>query len=97
VPAPNEIRAFNRSVIEEFRSSNGQVPREILQNVPLVLLTTTGARTGMVERHEGNATTAEGAERDRLYGILKASRPEAAAHQDRTERLIPLVVIDYGH
>ena len=32
-------------VIEEFRASNGQVTNPMLSDIPLVLLTTTGART----------------------------------------------------
>jgi hypothetical protein len=46
LPAPRDTQAFNRSVIEEFRASKGQVTNPRLSNIPLVLLTTTGARTG---------------------------------------------------
>jgi len=146
MPARRNTQALNRSVIEEFRANNGQVTNPRLSNVPLVLLTTTGARTarahtaplayfadgpgpifvwasamaapshpawyhnlaanpqvtielptsaGMVERFDGTAATATGAERDRLLGILASSRPDAAAHQDQTSREIPLVVINY--
>jgi deazaflavin-dependent oxidoreductase (nitroreductase family) len=146
MPAPSEIRAFNRSVIEEYRAGNGKVTDPRLQGVPLVLLTTTGARTGRphttplayfgdgpgrivlwasamaagshpawyhnlaarpqvslelatpagaVRRFDGTAHTVTGAERERLYHVLAASRPEIAAHQDRTVRQIPLVVVRY--
>jgi deazaflavin-dependent oxidoreductase (nitroreductase family) len=146
MPARRDTQALNRSVIEEFRASNGQVTNPRLSNIPLVLLTTTGARTGRahttplayftdgpgrifvwasamaapshpawyhnlaadpqvtielrasagaVERFDGTAATATGAERDRLLGILASSRPDAAAHQDQTSRQIPLVVISY--
>jgi deazaflavin-dependent oxidoreductase (nitroreductase family) len=50
---------------------------------------------GMAERFDGTATTATGAERDRLLGILASTRPDAAAHQNQTTREIPLVVISY--
>jgi F420H(2)-dependent quinone reductase len=53
------------------------------------------ASAGAVERLDGTAATATGAERDRLLGILARSRPDAAAHQDQTGRQIPLVVISY--
>jgi deazaflavin-dependent oxidoreductase (nitroreductase family) len=43
---PRDIRAINRSVIEDFRANNGQVTNGRLKDIPLVLLTTTGARTG---------------------------------------------------
>ncbi|MBV8934108.1 MAG: nitroreductase family deazaflavin-dependent oxidoreductase [Kutzneria sp.] len=143
---PSDIRAFNRSVIEEFRANNGRVSDERLRHAPLVLLTTIGVRTGqprttplayfsdgasrivlwasalaalahpawyrnlvanprvtielatdtgVVTRLDGTASTAQGAQRDRLFGILKAVNPGAAAHQDRTDREIPLVVVDY--
>jgi deazaflavin-dependent oxidoreductase (nitroreductase family) len=46
MPARRDIQALNRSVIEEFRASNGQVTHSRLSSIPLVLLTTPGARTG---------------------------------------------------
>jgi deazaflavin-dependent oxidoreductase (nitroreductase family) len=146
MPTPSEIRALNRSVIEEFRASNGKVTHPRLRDVPLILLTTTGARTGRphttplayfsdgpgrivlwasamaaashpawyhnlvatpgvtvelgtpagaVQRFDATAEPATGAERDRLLGALAASRPEIAAHQDRTTRQIPLVIARY--
>ncbi len=142
---PQDIRSFNRSVIEEFRANNGLIAHEMLRDVRLVLLTTTGARTGrshttplafftdgpgrvvlwasamaaasdpawyrnlvahpdvtvelrtvagIVKRFSATAATARGAERQRLLGVLETSRPEIAAHQDRTGREIPLVVVD---
>jgi deazaflavin-dependent oxidoreductase (nitroreductase family) len=146
MPAPRDIQSINRPVIEEFRANNGQVTNARLRDIPLILLTTTGARTGrthttplayftdgpgrifvwasamaapshpawyrnlaanpqvtielrtsagIVERFDGTATTATGAERDRLFGMLSSTRPDAAAHQDQTSREIPLVVISY--
>jgi deazaflavin-dependent oxidoreductase (nitroreductase family) len=145
MPTP-EIQALNRSVIEEFRASNGKVTHPRLKDAQLVLLTTTGAKTGQsrttplayfsdgpgrivlwasamaapthpawyhnlaadphvtielgtdagtVERFAATAATATGAERDRLFSVLAAHRPEIAAHQDRTARQIPLVVVRY--
>jgi hypothetical protein len=50
MPPPEDralrIRELNRSVIEEFRASNGKVTHPRLKDADLVLLTTTGARTG---------------------------------------------------
>ncbi|GII83092.1 hypothetical protein Ssi03_10820 [Sphaerisporangium siamense] len=144
---PNDVQAFNRAIIEEFRTRNGQITHEMLKDTPLVLLTTTGARSGrartaplaffadgpgrivlwasamaapvhpawyhnlvadprvtielktedgVVKTFEGTASTARGAERERLFGILEAGNPGVAAHQSRTDREIPLVVIEYG-
>ena len=146
MPAHRDTQSLNRSVIQEFRASNGQVTNPRLSSIPLVLLTTTGARTGrahttplayftdgpgrifvwasamaapshpawyhnlaanpqvsielptsagVVERFDGTAATATGAERDRLLGILASTRPDAAAHQNQTSREIPLIVISY--
>ena len=146
MPAPSDIKVLNRSIIEEFRANNGRVANPRLSSIPMVLLTTTGARTGrahttplayftdgpgrifvwasamaapshpawyhnlaanpqvtielptsagMAERFDGTATTATGAERDRLLDILASTRPDAAAHQNKTSREIPLVVISY--
>lgn len=142
---PDDMRAFNRSVIDEFRANRGRVSHEPLKNARLVLLTTRGARTGRphttplayfddgpgriglwasnlaapahpawyrnlvvhpevtieqgtdagVARFTGTASTAVGAERERLLGVLRSAIPTIAAHQDRTEREIPLVVIEY--
>jgi deazaflavin-dependent oxidoreductase (nitroreductase family) len=143
---PDDIRAFNRSVVEEYRATGGRITQGRLKGANLVLLTTVGARTGRphttplgrflegpgyvvlwasaaaapshpdwyrnltaeprvtvelvdggeLRRREGTARTARGAERERLLAELRAARPEIAAHQDRTEREIPLVVVEYG-
>lgn len=143
--SPQEVRAFNESVINEFRAGGGRITDERLQDAHLLLLTTVGARSGRphttplayfpdgpdrvvlwasamaapshpawyhnlivnpkvtleirtgagtVETVDTTASTAEGAERERLLGLLRAEHPEIAAHQDRTEREIPLVVIE---
>ncbi|RCG30762.1 nitroreductase family deazaflavin-dependent oxidoreductase [Sphaerisporangium album] len=143
---PHDQSAFNSSIIEEFRTGNGLVKNEMLRDVPLVLLTTTGARTGrsrttplgflrdgpgrivlwasamaapshpawyhnlvadphvtielrtdagVVKTFQGIATTAQGAERERLFGVLQAANPGVADHQSRTEREIPLVIVEY--
>jgi hypothetical protein len=41
----------------------------------------------------GTAAITTGAERDRLFGVLAATRPEIAAHQDQVTRQIPLVIV----
>lgn len=142
---PNDMRAFNRSVIDEFRSRNGRVSHQPLKDAQLVLLTTEGARTGRphttplayfddgtgrivlwasnlaaaghptwyrnlvarpdvaielgtdagVATFSGTASTALGTERERLLGTLWSANPNIAVHQERTEREIPLVVVEY--
>ena len=43
VPSDEEFRAYNQDVISEFRANHGTVSRPPF---PILLLTTTGARTG---------------------------------------------------
>ncbi|GDY29292.1 nitroreductase/quinone reductase family protein [Gandjariella thermophila] len=143
---PSDVRAFNRAIIEEFRANNGRVSHDMLRDAALVLLTTTGAKSGRphttplayftdgpgrivlwasamaapahpawyhnlaanprvaielpgdsgtVRRFEGMASTAQGAERERLFDMLREASPHIAAHQERTDRQIPLVVVEY--
>jgi deazaflavin-dependent oxidoreductase (nitroreductase family) len=139
---PGDIKAVNRAIIEEFRANDGVVRDERLRRGKLVLLTTTGAKTGrehtvplgdfsdddrkvvlwasaiaapkhpawytnlvanpavVIERKgadghlESTARTAQGAERERLFALLSRDHPHVAEHQERTEREIPIVVVD---
>ncbi|WP_040752732.1 nitroreductase/quinone reductase family protein [Nocardia transvalensis] len=142
---PSDIRAFNRSVVENFRDNGGQITMEgMLRGSDLVLLTTTGARSGNphvvplgyltddadrivlwasnmaapshpawyrnlvanpqvlverrtpegIDRFPATAHTATGTERTRLLGLLAERYPHMAAHQEQTEREIPLVVVE---
>jgi deazaflavin-dependent oxidoreductase (nitroreductase family) len=45
VEIPNDMNAFNRKLIEEFRANRGQLSG-VLASSQLMLLTTTGARSG---------------------------------------------------
>ena len=132
------MRDYNRQVIEEFRANGGKVGGQ-LANSPLLLLTTTGAKTGQervaplgyardgdryvvlasmlgapkhpdwyrnlvahpdvtvevgTERFAARATTAEGAERERLVAYLATAMPFLADHQARTTRQIPIVLLE---
>lgn len=49
---------------------------------------------GHLERIESTATTARGAERERYFELLSRDYPHVAAHQERTAREIPIVVVD---
>jgi len=44
-PTPDEMKSFNQAIIEEFRANNGVVTGQFA-GAPLLLLTTTGARSG---------------------------------------------------
>lgn len=45
MPTDDEFKAFNRNLIDEFRNNQGKVTG-IFERAPLLLLTTTGARSG---------------------------------------------------
>lgn len=131
-------RAFNRNLIAEFRANGGKVS-SIPSSGRLLVLTTTGARSGRphavplgfardgdrlviiasnngaprvpawyhnlaanpgvtvevgTERYQARATTAKGAERERLVALLATQLPFFADHEQRAGRQIPIVVLE---
>ncbi|WP_406277029.1 nitroreductase family deazaflavin-dependent oxidoreductase [Nocardia sp. NBC_00881] len=48
-----------------------------------------------IDRFTGTAHTASGIERKRLLDLLGEQYPHMAAHQQQTERDIPLVVVEW--
>jgi deazaflavin-dependent oxidoreductase (nitroreductase family) len=88
VSDPNE---WNRQVIEEFRSKQGQVGG-VFENVTLLLLHTTGAKSGL-ERVNPLVCMPDG---ERL--IVCASKGGAPSHPDWYYNLVanPDVVVEYG-
>jgi deazaflavin-dependent oxidoreductase (nitroreductase family) len=132
---PMDIRATNRRVIEQFRAG-GEI--EGMHRERLLLLTTTGARSGnphtapmmfhrdgdrllviasfagapehpawytnlvadphvtveIDETYPARATPASAEERQRLWAVLTESYPFLADHQKKTDRVIPVVVLE---
>jgi deazaflavin-dependent oxidoreductase (nitroreductase family) len=131
---PADMNDFNRKVIEEFRANGGKLSGQMAAS-KVLLLTTTGARTGQPrttvigyrrsgeiyvaiaaaggapshpawylnllahpqatievgdQKFEVRARTAEGAERERLAGVVEY----LDAQQSKTERKIPIVVLE---
>lgn len=131
------MNQFNQRIIEEFRSNHGIVGGPF-EGQPLLLLTTTGAKTKLLRTtpliylpdgddlvvfasNGGSATppawyrnllahprvTVEvadrvcsadahelsGRERERLWNLQVAARPEFAAFQARTARRIPVIAL----
>ena len=86
----SEMQDFNSGVIEEFRANHGRVAA--FGDTPVVLLTTTGAKTG-TRRLNPLAALIEG---DRLY--VFASKAGAPTHPDWYHNLIatPEVVVELG-
>ena len=134
----HERNEFNRAVIAEFREKDGAVSGPFA-GAPLLLLTTTGAKTGtarttpLVHTRDGDriviiaskggapkhpdwyrnlsanpqvtvelpgetfraqARVAEGEERDRLYRAQADLMPNFDEYAAKTDRLIPVVVLE---
>lgn len=128
---------FNAKVIEEFRANEGNVGG-MFENMPVLLLHHTGARSGTervnplvylpdgenyvvfaskagapehpawywnlkanpdtrievgAEDLEVRAVEAVGVERDRLYDEQKRCQPQFAEYEQKTERVIPAIVL----
>ena len=138
MPDTPDHNAFNRSVIAEFREKDGAVSGPFA-GAPLLLLTTTGAKTGterttpLVHTRDGDriviiaskggaprhpdwyrnlsanpqvtvelpgdtfraqARVADGEERDRLYRAQADLMPNFDEYAAKTDRLIPVVVLE---
>jgi deazaflavin-dependent oxidoreductase (nitroreductase family) len=136
----DDMNAFNRQVIDEFRANEGRVGGPF-QGAPMVLLHTTGARSGqeritplvyrpvngdiavfaskggapdhpawylnLVAKPEvtvevGNETypvtarVAEGDERERIWDEQKRAMPNFAEYEQKTTRVIPVVLLERG-
>jgi deazaflavin-dependent oxidoreductase (nitroreductase family) len=134
----DDINDFNRGVIDEFRANDGKTSGPFAE-APLLLLTTTGAKTGKErvipivytrdgdrlviaaskggaptnpdwfrnlsanpqvtielpgEKFRARATVADRVERDRLYAAHAEAMPGFAQYEQKTDRVIPIVVLD---
>lgn len=130
-----DSKEINRRVIEQFRAGG---PIEGMHRDRLLLLTTTGAKTGQShttpmmfhpdgerllviasnagaprhphwylnlaanprvtvevgdERYDAVAAAATGAERERLWSMLKQAYPFFAEHEQQVDREIPVVIL----
>ena len=132
-------RGFNERLIDDFRAHGGQITSGPFTGRSLLLLTTTGAKTGEErtnplaysrdgdrfvvvaskggaprnpawfhnlrahpevtvelgpEKFRARATVADDAERRRLYDQHAAKMPAFAEYEKKTERKIPVVVLE---
>ena len=133
-----DMKEFNQRVITEFRDNGGKVGGE-MKNIPLALITMTGAKSGRTitlplaysrdgnrivviasyagapknpswyhnlvahpevtvelgtEKYKAKVTEASGAERDRLYKQQADQLPIFNEYQTKTQRRIPVLVIE---
>jgi deazaflavin-dependent oxidoreductase (nitroreductase family) len=134
---PSDIKSFNDQLIAEFRENDGKVTGDF-QGAPLLLLTTTGAKSGKErvaplaygrdgdqivviaskagapthpdwyhnllanptvkvelpgETFEARAEVASPEARDRLYAARVRIMPGFAEYQEKTDRVIPVVLL----
>ncbi|HEV7664626.1 MAG TPA: nitroreductase family deazaflavin-dependent oxidoreductase [Chloroflexota bacterium] len=130
---------WNSQVIEQFRANTGTMVSGPFAGRPLLLLSTTGARSGQTrinplvytrdgdkyvviaskggaptnpdwyhnvvknpqvtlevgpETFTARASIVEGAERQRLYDAQAALMPNFAEYQEKTDRQIPVIVLE---
>ena len=88
---PTRAREFNRGVIEEFRANQGRVGGPF-EGAPMMLLTTTGAKSGQAR------TTPVVYTRDGERLVIIASKAGAPTHPDWYRNLVanPEVVVEVG-
>jgi deazaflavin-dependent oxidoreductase (nitroreductase family) len=81
--------AFNKDVIEQFRANGGQVPG---RKYPVILLTTTGAKSGLPRTVPLNYST----DGDRI--VVIASKAASPTHPDWYHNLVahPEALIEIG-
>jgi len=136
--SPGSMKTFNEQIIDEFRANGGQVGGPF-QGAPLVLLTTTGAKTGQprtspvvhgtdgdriyviaskagadtnpdwfhnlvanpevtvelgTETFSATAEVVEEPERARLYAKMVGAMPGFGEYQEKTDRVIPVVILN---
>jgi deazaflavin-dependent oxidoreductase (nitroreductase family) len=89
VSQKRDWNAFNKGVIEQFRANGGQVPG---REYPLILLTTTGAKSGLSRINPLNYST----DGDRI--VVIASKGGADTNPDWYYNLLaqPLVTVEMG-
>jgi len=85
----HDWNAFNKGVVEQFRANGGQVPG---RKYPLILLTTTGAKSGLPRTTPLNYSTDD----DRI--IVIASKAASPTHPDWYYNLVanPEAMIEIG-
>jgi deazaflavin-dependent oxidoreductase (nitroreductase family) len=136
MPTDEEFLAYNKGIIKEFRENGGIVAQ---LPFPIMLLTTTGARTGKRtttpvgfgvdgdrvyvvrskgggpshpswfhnlranpsvtvefcrESYQARAVITQGADRERLYGMIAAQVPAFGEYEKTTDRTFPVVVLE---
>src|SRR6476646_4289553 len=91
MPGPTEVRAFHAQRIAEFRANGGTLGAP-LADIPLLILTTIGARSGQARSTPVTCST----DGDRL--VIIAANGGATTHPDWYHTLVahPEVTVEVG-
>jgi deazaflavin-dependent oxidoreductase (nitroreductase family) len=93
-PPPDQIdwHKWNEGLVEQFRASNGTITSGRFAGRRLILLTTTGARSGQPR------TTPLSFTRDGPHYVVIASKAGSSSHPDWYHNLVrnPIVTIETG-
>jgi deazaflavin-dependent oxidoreductase (nitroreductase family) len=90
-PNPS-LPGFNEQLIDQFRAHHGQIPEGPFAGAPILLLGTTGARSGQPRTHPLAYT------RDGERYVIIASKGGAPSHPDwyHNLRANPIVTVEVG-
>jgi len=77
---------YGQEHVHRYRETDGEVGHIWKEGSTILLLTTTGRRA--------RARVAEGQERERLWELMNEIWPHYDEHSTRTEREIPVVVLE---
>jgi len=90
-PIPTDMKAFNRALVEEFRANHGRLSGPIAGR-SLMLLTTTGARTGQAR----TVVLGYGRQGDRYVAIASANAAPADPAWYRNLQEHPIATVEVG-
>src|SRR5262245_33457541 len=88
----NQMAQFNRDLIAQFRANGGEIKEGMFKGAPILLLTTTGAKSGTTY------TTPLAYTRDGDRFVVIASKGGAPSHPGWYHNLIanPVITIEVG-
>jgi deazaflavin-dependent oxidoreductase (nitroreductase family) len=87
-----DMNNFNENLIEQFRANRGTIVEGMFKGAPILLLTTTGARSGKTRVNPLAYT------RDRERLVVIASKGGAPTHPDWYHNVVanPVVTVEVG-
>ena len=102
--APSDMNDWNAKIIEEFRTNDGKVGGPFA-GAPMIQIPTLGAKsrtervTPLVYFPQPDdkivivASEVQGADRDELWPTIVAANPGFGGYQEKTTRVIPVLLL----